>query len=52
VGGNKLYIIDWEFAQYGHRAYDLGQLIGDLWERKIFNDLDIVMPVMQGVIEG
>jgi len=26
-----------EFARYGHRAYDLGQLI--------FNNLDIVMPV-------
>jgi hypothetical protein len=26
--------------------------LGDLWERKIFNDLDIVMPVVQGVMEG
>ncbi|KAK3293562.1 kinase-like domain-containing protein [Chaetomium fimeti] len=51
-GDNKLFVIDWEFAQYGHRAYDFGQMIGDLWERKIFNDLDIVMPVVQGVIEG
>jgi hypothetical protein len=52
AGTNKLFIIDWEFVQYGHRAYDLGQMIGDLYERKIFNDIDIVMPVMQGVIEG
>ena len=27
-------------------------MIGDLYERKIFNDIDIVMPVMQGVIKG
>lgn len=52
TGTNKLFIIDWEFCQYGHKAYDLGQMIGDLWERKIFNDIDIVMPVLQGLIEG
>ena len=52
AGTNKLFIIDWELAQYGHRAYDLGQMIGDLYERKIFRDIDIVMPVMQGVMEG
>lgn len=27
-------------------------MIGDLWERKIFNDIDIAMPVLQGLIEG
>lgn len=52
AGTNKLFIIDWEFAQYGHRAYDLGQMIGDLYERKIFNDIDIAMLAMQGVMEG
>ncbi|KAK4031802.1 hypothetical protein C8A01DRAFT_51243 [Parachaetomium inaequale] len=35
-----------------HGDFWSGNLIGDLWERKIFNDLDIVMPVVQGVIEG
>jgi thiamine kinase-like enzyme len=29
----QLYIIDWEFVQLGHRAMDLGQLIGDLLEK-------------------
>ncbi|KAM7218337.1 Protein kinase-like domain containing protein [Rhypophila decipiens] len=51
-GANKLFIIDWEFAQYGHKAYDLGQMIGDLWERNIFNGVDIVMPVLKGLLEG
>jgi len=49
---NRLFVIDWEFAQYGHRAYDLGQMIGDLYERKVFNGNDTAMHVMRGVIEG
>ncbi|KAH8645398.1 kinase-like domain-containing protein [Xylariales sp. PMI_506] len=51
-GPNKLFIIDWEFAQFGHRSYDLGQLIGDLYERKLFNSSDITVPVLEGVIAG
>ncbi|KAK4160448.1 kinase-like domain-containing protein [Cladorrhinum sp. PSN259] len=49
---NRLFVIDWEFAQYGHRAYDLGQMIGDLYEREVFNGNDTAMHVMRGVIEG
>ncbi|KAK1763380.1 kinase-like domain-containing protein [Phialemonium atrogriseum] len=51
-GTNELFIIDWEFAQFGHRAYDLGQMIGDLYERKHFNDVDSAMWAMQGFIDG
>lgn len=32
-GKHELYIIDWEFAQISHPAHDLGQFIGDLYER-------------------
>ncbi|KAF3012249.1 hypothetical protein E8E14_011172 [Neopestalotiopsis sp. 37M] len=49
---NRLFIIDWEFAQFGHRSYDLGQIVGDLYERKVVNKNDIVIPVMEGVIKG
>lgn len=49
---NKLFIIDWEFAQFGHRAYDLGQIVGDLCERKVYNNNDTGLQVMEGVIEG
>jgi hypothetical protein len=49
---NKLYVIDWEYAQYGHRCIDLGQLIGDLCERVIYNGSNISVPVVQGIIEG
>ena len=49
---NKLFIIDWEYAQYGHRAYDLGQLLGDLCERKLFNGNGAGVPVLEGIIKG
>lgn len=52
AGTNSLFVIDWEFTQYGHRAYDLGQMIGDLYERSVFNGIDTFMPVMHGFIEG
>lgn len=49
---NKLFIIDWELAQYGHRAYDLGQIIGDMYERKVFRNREVTLPVMNGIIFG
>ena len=47
-----MFIIDWEFAQFGHRAYDLGQMIGDIYERKHFNDSDSAECAIQGLIDG
>ncbi|KAL2075203.1 hypothetical protein VTL71DRAFT_145 [Oculimacula yallundae] len=49
---NNIFIIDWEFAQFGHRSCDIGQLLGDLYERKLYRNLDIAMSVMKGVIVG
>lgn len=49
---NKLFIIDWEFAQFGHRSNDIGQIIGDLYERKLYSNAETVTPVMEGVIRG
>lgn len=49
---NKLFIIDWEFAQFGHRSNDIGQLIGDLYERKLYGNVETVASVMEGVIRG
>lgn len=51
-GSNKIFIIDWEFAQYGDRSYDLGQIVGDLYERKVFGNFSNVMTVMNAVIDG
>lgn len=49
---DKIFIIDWEFAQFGHRSYDLGQIVGDLFERKMYNKLDTALDAMKGVIAG
>lgn len=49
---NELFIIDWEFAQFGHRSSDLGQIVGDLYERKLYNNLGTAISTMEGVIDG
>ncbi|KAI1275438.1 kinase-like domain-containing protein [Xylaria sp. FL0933] len=48
----KLFIVDWEFTQFGHRAYDLGQMIGDIYERWLFGGVDGAIPAIEGFIEG
>ena len=49
---DKISIIDWELAQFGHRAYDLGHIVGDLCEQKHFNDADGAMSCVRGFVEG
>ncbi|KAI0853629.1 kinase-like domain-containing protein [Daldinia vernicosa] len=51
-GAAKLFIVDWEFAQFGHRAYDIGQMIGDIYERKHFFQTDGAVPAIEGFIQG
>lgn len=48
----RLYIVDWEFAQFGHRAYDIGQMIGDLYERKHFKEVDGAIWAIDAFIKG
>ncbi|KAI1743897.1 kinase-like domain-containing protein [Xylaria scruposa] len=48
----KLSIVDWEFAQFGHRAYDIGQMIGDIYERGHFNGAEGAIPAIEGFIKG
>jgi hypothetical protein len=50
--GTNIFIIDWEFAQFGHRAYDLGQMIGDIYERKHFDNSASAEGTLQGFITG
>ncbi|KAI0163698.1 kinase-like domain-containing protein [Pestalotiopsis sp. NC0098] len=47
----QLGIIDWEFAQFGHRSYDLGQIVGDLYEKAVFLNAD-TKSVMEAIING
>ncbi|KAI1768626.1 kinase-like domain-containing protein [Hypoxylon sp. FL1150] len=52
AGELKLYVVDWEFVQFGHRAYDIGHMIGDLYERRHFNDAEAALPVIYAFIDG
>ncbi|KAL7928138.1 kinase-like domain-containing protein [Trichoderma chlorosporum] len=45
-------VIDWEMAQVGVRAEDLGQLIAELWELKLYKDIDAGLWIIQGFVEG
>ncbi|TVY49918.1 hypothetical protein LCER1_G007543 [Lachnellula cervina] len=52
----NLFIIDWESTQFGHRAYDIGQMIGDLLERQHFShnnsNGDAAVLALEGFIDG
>ncbi|KAL3494906.1 kinase-like domain-containing protein [Aspergillus germanicus] len=47
-----LFIIDWELAQVGSRALDLGQMIAELYLLKHFKDIDAGLWVIEGFAEG
>jgi len=47
-----LVIIDWELAQFGHRAYDLGQMIGDLCEKKFLDKASGAVAGIAGFVRG
>ncbi|CAM1508891.1 Fc.00g026300.m01.CDS01 [Cosmosporella sp. VM-42] len=51
-GKPEFSVIDWEFAQFGPRAYDLGQMIGDVYERKHFHNVDGALWTIRGFIKG
>ncbi|TAQ85260.1 hypothetical protein B7494_g6422 [Chlorociboria aeruginascens] len=48
----NIFIIDWELAQFGRREYDLGQMIGDLYERKHFMEIESSLWLIQGFVVG
>nr|QCL09110.1 DmxR19 [Cryptosporiopsis sp. 8999] len=50
--GTNLFVIDWELAQFGRKEYDLGQMIGDLYERKHFRDANSAVWIIQGFVTG
>ncbi|KAF5636691.1 carboxypeptidase [Fusarium tjaetaba] len=47
-----IIFIDWEMCQFSHRAYDLGHMIGDLYEAYHFHDSDIALTMITGFIDG
>ncbi|OKL63122.1 hypothetical protein UA08_01252 [Talaromyces atroroseus] len=50
--GMDVYIIDWELSQFGRKVYDVGQMIGDLYERKHFLNVDSAIWTIQGFVAG
>ncbi|KAG0159571.1 hypothetical protein PDIDSM_7093 [Penicillium digitatum] len=47
-----VFIVDWELAQVGSRALDLGQMIAELYETKLFRNRDGGVWIIQGFLEG
>lgn len=48
----KLFIIDWELSQLSHPAFDLGQMIAELYELKHFKNIDAGLWLIKSFIEG
>lgn len=48
----QLYIIDFEFAHIGHRATDLGQIIGDLLEKSYMSRDDLTQSNCEALLES
>ena len=47
-----MFIVDWELSQIGSRALDLGQMIAELYETKLFKNVDGGVWIIQGFLEG
>lgn len=45
-------IIDWEMAQVGVRAEDLGQVIAELWQLKLYKNIDAALWIIRGFVSG
>ncbi|KAK0610358.1 kinase-like domain-containing protein [Bombardia bombarda] len=47
-----LVVIDWELAHVGHRSADIGQFIGDLYERYHYKGVSAALPAIEGFTAG
>ncbi|KAJ5663563.1 hypothetical protein N7507_004294 [Penicillium longicatenatum] len=47
-----LFVIDWEMCQVGPRALDLGQMIAELYETKLFKGVDCGVWIIKGLVKG
>jgi hypothetical protein len=45
-------VVDWEMAQLGIRPEDLGQMIAELWELKLYKDIDAGLWIIRGLVQG
>ncbi|KAJ5960800.1 uncharacterized protein N7479_007950 [Penicillium vulpinum] len=47
-----MFIVDWELSHIGSRALDLGQMIAELYETKLFKNADGGVWIIRGFLEG
>lgn len=47
-----LRVIDWEMAQLGMRPLDLGQMIAEMWQLKLYKDIDAGIWLIEGFANG
>lgn len=47
-----MYIIDWELTHITSTAFDLGQVIGDLFETRHFKGIEAAEWLIEGLMEG
>ncbi|KAF4979321.1 hypothetical protein FZEAL_4443 [Fusarium zealandicum] len=45
-------VVDWEMAQLGLRPLDLGQMIAELWQLKLYKDIDAGEWLIRGFADG
>ncbi|KAI1374637.1 kinase-like domain-containing protein [Hypoxylon crocopeplum] len=47
-----MFVIDWEMAQLGKSNLDLGQMIAELYELKLYKDISGGLWMVQGFVDG
>lgn len=48
----KMYVIDWELSHITSTAFDLGQILGDLFETRHYKDIEATEWLIEAFMEG
>ncbi|KAK1595235.1 phosphotransferase enzyme family protein [Colletotrichum navitas] len=49
---NRILVVDWEMCMLGVTPLDLGQMIAELYELKLYKDMDAGLWLIQGFMKG